>query len=823
MIKGTRTHNTPMRGRRQRAARRLAVLLTVAGSTVAVGAPAAGAQAVLQPPTLPTQQSASQLYGDPLSPISSDPTKTPTQPGATPFDDPPPASADPAVIGSFAAPFTEPTIRMAGGGQVTTNAPCVRNPNTPNDPTYDGLIYDCKPAGVAVNILPATKPGDATNIMYFDGLEGTENVKYSIVAEYGNNSINDQSRLLKLPNGDGQGASWTAPQPVDGGANPKGYGKAEYLLPAPLVHAPTYNAGALFCTDQIFLPDGTVLASGGTAYYNEPGLNIGKGNFGVTELEGLKNSRIYLPSKNRWVQSGDMQYGRWYPTDVTLPSGHILTVSGVTKLIKPVYPTHPQDSGTNVKQTETYDPVTGRWTTNPATGSKSLPLFARIHELPDGKVFYNAAGQSFNPFGQSYDEASWNIASVYNPQTQAWQDLGVPGLTDLAPGSKPVDMPGLVNSSLNSAKQGGIPGAGNAATLPGFRGSTFSVEMPLVPDASGHYNSASFLTAGGVLNPPSPGSYLATNDSRMTTVDTSGGQDKMSTKPTGDLPGPRWYPSGVLLPTGQVLAFNGADRDEVIGPGTEVGKRQAELFDPATQKWTPLASAHDVRTYHNSAALLPDGRVLVSGHATISTLYGRNITLPGGVTAPNDGRDPSFEVFSPPYMHWGPQPVITNAATLNKQYGQAKASMGYGRTFQVKTDQNASAIKSVVMVSNTSVNHLVDANQRNVELPVVARNGNTLTVKAPPSADVAPPGPYMLFVNKQTDKGLVPSKSAQMFLGLARLEQRATAMGHGMKKHHGAKRHHGAKKHRASRSAISREERIEDRGRHHAPRRARQG
>jgi len=69
----------------------------------------------------------------------------------------------------------------------------------------------------------------------------------------------------------------------------------------------------------------------------------------------------------------------------------------------------------------------------------------------------------------------------------------------------------------------------------------------------------------------------------------------------------------------------------------------------------------------------------------------------------------------------------------------------------------------------------------------------------------------------------VPSKSAQMFLGLAGLEQRATAMGHGMKKHHGAKRHHGAKKHRASRSAISREERIEDRGRHHAPRPARQG
>ncbi len=253
-------------------------------------------------------------------------------------------------------------------------------------------------------------------IMYFDGLEGTENVKYSIVAEYGNNSVNDQSRLLDLHgNPTGQSATWTNPTPVDGGANPGGYAKSEPILPAPLVIAPTDNAGALFCTDNIFLPDGTILANGGTAYYSEPGVKVGTGVFGVAELEGLKNSRIYKPSTNTWVQSGDMHYGRWYPSTVTLPSGKILAVSGVTKLLKPVYPTHIQDSGTNVKQTETYDPVAGTWSVNPGSASKSLPLFPRIHELPDGKIFYNAAGQSFNPFGQSYDEASWNIASVYDP------------------------------------------------------------------------------------------------------------------------------------------------------------------------------------------------------------------------------------------------------------------------------------------------------------------------------------------------------------------------------------------------------------------------
>ena len=32
------------------------------------------------------------------------------------------------------------------------------------------------------------------------------------------------------------------------------------------------------------------------------------------------------------------------------------------------------------------------------------------------------------------------------------------------------------------------------------------------------------------------------------------------------------------------------------------------MFDPATGTWTPLAISHNPRTYHNTAALLPDGR-----------------------------------------------------------------------------------------------------------------------------------------------------------------------------------------------------------------------
>ena len=182
-----------------------------------------------------------------------------------------------------------------------------------------------------------------------------------------------------------------------------------------------------------------------------------------------------------------------------------------------------------------------------------------------------------------------------------------------------------------------------------------------------------------MLNPPSPGSYLATDDSRITTVDTSGPTETMTTRGTGDLNQPRWYPSGILLPTGEVMAFSGSDRDHVAAPGMEFPVKQAELFDPVTETWKPMASGDHPRTYHNSAALLPDGRVLIGGHAPINTLYLRHQTLPGGF-APNEGRDPSFEVYSPPYLFRGRRPAIARAPARPARGSTAKVTLrGRGR------------------------------------------------------------------------------------------------------------------------------------------------
>src|SRR3954447_6917818 len=322
------------------------------------------------------------------------------------------ASGDPAQLGRFGNPFTEPMI-----GSTRTDRKCIENGDDPSTPSAARHLT-CKPAGVSLNVLPDR------DVMYYDGLEGTENVRTSIVAEFGHNAGNDQSRVLDL-----KGPSWSVPSPADGGANPDGYDN-QALFPPPLSSTETYNDGALFCSDNKFLADGRVISLGGTAYYTDPGVDGPDGsNYGVSELEGLRNSRLFdpRPGSGTWTQSGAMHYGRWYPTAITLGDGSIFVASGVTKLLKPAYPDHPQDSGTNVTETETYDPVKGKWALNPASASRSLPLFPRLHLLPDGKVLYVAAGQSFNPAGQSYDEAFWNQAAVYDPAKQSWADLGIPG------------------------------------------------------------------------------------------------------------------------------------------------------------------------------------------------------------------------------------------------------------------------------------------------------------------------------------------------------------------------------------------------------------
>jgi len=129
---------------------------------------------------------------------------------------------------------------------------------------------------------------------------------------------------------------------------------------------------------------------------------------------------------------------------------------------------------------------------------------------------------------------------------------------------------------------------------------------------------------------------------------------------TGNLNHPRWFSSGVMLPDGNVIAVGGADKNEVIDPGTEIAVRTPELYNPTTGRWTDVVDISRDRVYHNSALLLPDMRVLLGGHSPIAAHYGGPNRDQGPPFANND-KDSSFEVYSPAYLFRGARPTISHA------------------------------------------------------------------------------------------------------------------------------------------------------------------
>jgi galactose oxidase len=193
---------------------------------------------------------------------------------------------------------------------------------------------------------------------------------------------------------------------------------------------------------------------------------------------------------------------------------------------------------------------------------------------------------------------------------------------------------------------------------------------------------------------------------------------------TGSMAFARRHMNATILPTGQVLVTGGTSGTEFSDESRAV--HAAEMWNPATGSWRTLASNAVSRAYHSTSVLLKDGRVLHtgSGHAA------------GAI----DHYD--AEIFSPPYLFQGARPKISSAPS----------AVGYGQAFFVGTADPA-AISRVTWLRLGSVTHAFDMNQRFNELSFT-RTTDGLTVNAPGSRNLAPPGHYMLFILNQ--KG-VPS------------------------------------------------------------------
>jgi len=203
----------------------------------------------------------------------------------------------------------------------------------------------------------------------------------------------------------------------------------------------------------------------------------------------------------------------------------------------------------------------------------------------------------------------------------------------------------------------------------------------------------------------------------------------------------RRHLNATILPDGQVLITNGTS-----GPNfndTTRAVRDAELWNPATQSWSRMAREAVGRTYHSTALLLPDARVLSSGSGE-----------GGGVPYANSKF--SAQIFSPPYLFNADGTFAQRPAIYS-----APSKISYSQSFTVRTP-NAGSVARGSLIRLSSVTHAFNQSQLIYPLSFTATGSNRLSAVGPTSANLAPPGPYMLFLVNGSG---VPSKAKMVTVG----------------------------------------------------------
>ena len=333
-------------------------------------------------------------------------------------------------------------------------------------------------------------------------------------------------------------------------------------------------------------------------------------------------------------------------------------------------------------------------------------------ELGDGRVLvFSGDNIVTNRPSQPHPlkDASVNsLPEIYNPKTNNWTDLTSATLTSplypfmfLLSNGKVFDAgPDTTTRTLDTATQTWT----TVGTSP-FDGMSAVMYRPDKIMKAGTWADPDF---NGGTNP------LYTADGRTAVIDMSA--PSPAWRSTAPMALGRAYENLTLLPDGTVLASGGMSTSD--GTDQSKGVLPAEIWNPDTETWTTVASLTNPREYHSTALLLPDGRVLMSGGGALA-----------GATDQNNA-----EIFSPPYLFKGARPTITSSP----------AGAAWGSSFDVTTP-DAASITKVSLIRSPSVTHAFDQNQRFQFLNFTAGSGK-ITVQTPATANLAPPGDYLLFL-----------------------------------------------------------------------------
>ncbi|MBZ5613210.1 MAG: hypothetical protein LAO23_04305 [Acidobacteriia bacterium] len=302
---------------------------------------------------------------------------------------------------------------------------------------------------------------------------------------------------------------------------------------------------------------------------------------GENNNQAVSSSEVYSPTFGSWVVSGNLNVARSNASAVLLPNGEILIAGGCISSCL---------SGTT-SSAELYNSLGGKWT---STGAMiTARTYFSMVRLPSGQILVAGGCTGLNANGCS---GVTNKAEIYNPSTGKWTATGS---MIAARGNLTATL--LPNGKVLAA--GGINGADNpigTAELYNPATGKWTATGNMITARDEH--TAALLATGNVL--VAGGENL----SGVTTIRTelyNPSTGKWTA--TGNLNTSRLEHTSTMLMNGNVLIAGGNH----VTAGTTTVLSSAELYNPATGKWTSTGSMSVARVGHTST-LLTSGKVLTS-------------------------------------------------------------------------------------------------------------------------------------------------------------------------------------------------------------------